>query len=276
MRRPPHWGSRLRPPDDLKRLVRLNTNRYSPIFCILAAATFFLLAVYARSPAVAQVNSGAKKFKDQAELSVVNTSGNTDTLTLSLKNTLLYDFSQKYTGSWKVLALYGEQNNQKNAERYSTDLRLDNFFPSGAYFYLLGRWSQDKFAGFDNRYSLGPGIGQKFIDGPKHYLRVEIGCNYTREDYTDEETDSFIEGRSSAWYDYFISDDSKLSQTIEYLHDFEDHANFKIATETAVTAALNKLVAIKLAYEIRYQNRPAQDRFKKTDTVFSGSLVVSY
>lgn len=243
---------------------------------VLVAAFFFGRAGCVGHQAAAEDDTGPKKIKDQAELSVVNTSGNTDVFTLSFKNTLEYDFSQKYMGTWKVSALSGKQKGEKNAERYSTNLRLDNFFSSGTFFYFLGSWLQDKFAGYDNRYSLGPGIGQKFVDGPVHYLEAEIGCNWTREDYTDEATESFIEGRAFGQYEYLISDTSKFLQTIEYLHDFDDPTNFKIAGETALISALTEVVAIKLAYEVRYQNRPAQDRFQETDTVFSGSLVVSY
>ena len=43
-----------------------------------------------------------------------------------------------------------------------------------------------------------------------------------------------------------------------------------------MTSALTEALTIKIAYEVRYQNCPAQDSFQETDTVFSGSLVVSY
>jgi putative salt-induced outer membrane protein YdiY len=123
---------------------------------------------------------------------------------------------------------------------------------------------------------LGPGIGLKMVDGPVHYLKTEVGCNWAREDYSAATTESFIEGRVFARYEYLISDTHRFSQKFEYLYDFDDPTNYKVATETAVTSGLNKFLAIKMAYEVRYQNRPVQEDIESTDTVFSGALVVSY
>ncbi len=258
------------------RFVVANPNNRSPGRLIWAALVGLLWVGLVVNHAFAEDDSELKKFKALAEMSVVNTSGNTDIFTLSLKNTLEYDFSHKYLGTWNVNILSREQNDEKSAERYGTDLRLDNFFSFGTYAYLLGSWLQDKFAGYDNRYSFGPGVGQKFVDGPAHYLKAEIGCNWTREDYSSAETESFLEGRASGRYEYLISEISKFSQKIEYLHDFEDPSNYKIETVTALTSALTKVLAIKIAYDVRYQNRPVPENLKKTDTIFSASLLVSY
>ncbi len=226
--------------------------------------------------AMAQDMPEARKVRDQAEFAAVNTTGNTDVFTLSFKNNLEYDFSDTYTGTWNLAALYGEQDDEKNAERYSSDLRLDCHVTVRTYLYLLGGWLRDEFAGFENRYHVGPGIGRKFIDGPTHSLRAEIGANWAREDYVVQDTEDFLEGRGFGHYAYAIAEGNKFTQSIEYLHDFKDNDNFKILTVTAVTSALTKALAIKIAYEVRYQNRPVPDDLKKTDTIFSASLVVSY
>ena len=259
-----------------KRFVVANPSHPSLGRFIWAALVGLLWVGLVVNHAFAEDESELKKFKALAEMSVVNTSGNTDIITLSLKNTLAYDFSRKYLGTWNVNILSGKQNDEKSAERYGTDLRLDNFFSFGTYAYLLGSWLQDKFAGYDNRYSFGPGIGQKLVDGPRHYLKAEIGCNWTREDYSSAETESFLEGRASGRYEYLVSEISKFSQKLEYLHDFDDPSNYKIESVTALTTALTKVLAIKIAYDVRYQNRPVSEDIKKTDTIFSASLVVSY
>jgi putative salt-induced outer membrane protein YdiY len=65
-----------------------------------------------------------KKLKDKFEFSLVNTTGNTDVMALAAQNTLTYQFSEKWLGEWKIGALYNESDNEVNAEKYYTDLRL--------------------------------------------------------------------------------------------------------------------------------------------------------
>ena len=67
-----------------KRFLFPNPNDRSPVLCVLVAVIFFFGVVFIGNQAVAEDNSDSKKFKDQAELSVVNTSGNTDVLTKTI------------------------------------------------------------------------------------------------------------------------------------------------------------------------------------------------
>ena len=115
-----------------------------------------------------------KKWKDEAEFLYVQTSGNTEVMTLALKNMLEYRFSKPLKGVWNISALKSETDGDKTAERYYTDLRLDYLFTEHWYAYALGAWLKDEFAGFDNRYSLGPGGGYKFFIGPKFLIFIFI------------------------------------------------------------------------------------------------------
>ena len=48
-----------------------------------------------------------KRFSNETSISLVNTTGNTDTLSFAGKNDMTYKFSEKWTGSWLV----GEHQN---------------------------------------------------------------------------------------------------------------------------------------------------------------------
>ncbi|WP_170302310.1 DUF481 domain-containing protein [Desulfosarcina widdelii] len=242
----------------------------------LMCAVFVFSLVAPELSAFAQEGGTVKKLRNRAEFSVVDTSGNTDLFTLSLKNTLEYKFRPDLMGTWNLSALYGEQDSDKNAERYSTDLRFDYDLATTYYSYLLGGWLRDRFAGFDHRYHIGPGLGRKFLIGPRHFLKAETGVNWTREDYIEEGAEDFLEGRIYGQYDFVVSEGNKFFQGLEYLLDFEDSDNYKIISVTGVTSTLTRGLAIKVAYEIRYQNRPVPETVEKTDTTLSASLVLSY
>jgi putative salt-induced outer membrane protein len=228
------------------------------------------------SQALAQEGQASKRLRNQAEFAAVATSGNSDMRTLSFKNRLEYDFSDRVMGTWDLSALYGRQDGQKNAERYTTDLRADYSLDGPVYLFVMGGWLQDEFAGFNNRYYIGPGVGRSFMDGPYHYLKGEVGLNWAREEYVGADSEDFLEGRGFGLYEYAFSDRSRFLQSLEYLQDFNDTDNFKIISHTAVTAALTRLIAIRIGYEIRYQNRPITSDIKETDTILSASLVFNY
>lgn len=222
------------------------------------------------------VQAQEKKWEDAAELSYVQTGGNTDVLTFSGNNSLKYGFSEKLSGTWDVGLLYGKTDGEKNAERYFTDLRMDYHTSDTLYLYALGGWLQDEFAGIDKRIYLGPGAGLKILTGDRHFFSTEAGLDYAKENYVDGSDSSFLEGRLLGEYEYVLNPKTKFTQSAEYLHNFDDAEKFRINTVTGLTTQLTDLFSLKVSYEMNYQNEPSPKTLKNTDTLFSVALVVNF
>jgi putative salt-induced outer membrane protein len=216
-----------------------------------------------------------KRWRDEAELSFVDTGGNTDVISLSAKNLLKYQFSDELEGAWKLGALYGESDSEKTAESYFTELRFDYLLTERLYTYAFGGWMQDEFAGIDSRYYFGPGVGYKFVTGPKHFLVGETGLNYVKEEYTDHTDKDYIDGRAFAKYEYAFTEKNRFSQSLEFLYDFDDSDNYRVTSETAVVSALSDYVSLKASYVIKYDNEPIPKTLKETDTTLAVTLVVN-
>ena len=217
-----------------------------------------------------------KKWSDQAELSFVDTGGNTDVTSLSAKNLLEYEFSNELQVAWKLGALYGQSDGDKNAESYFSDLRLDYLFTKHLYSFVNAGWGKDKFAGFDSRYYVGPGAGYKFLVGPKHFLLAEVSLNYVNETYIDDTDKDYLGGRAFAEYEYAFTDKNKFSQSVEYLHDFDDRNNYNVNSETALISALSDYLSLKTSYVVKYDNQPVPSTLKETDSILSVTLVVNF
>lgn len=238
---------------------------------------FIILVSLILFSAIAGIASAQeKKWEDAAELSYVQTGGNTDVLTFSGSNSLKYDFSEVLTGTWDIGLLYGKTDGEKTAERYNTDLRLDYDVSDRLYCYAMGGWLQDEFAGIEKRIYLGPGAGYKIWTGEKHYLSTEVGLDYARESYTDGSDNDFLEGRVFGKYEYVFNPKTKFSQTAEYLHNFDDAEKFRINTVTGLITQLTDMFSLKVTYEVNYQNEPSPETLEKTDTLFSVALVVNF
>jgi len=239
---------------------------------------FILASVQISEAAEENKPKEEKRFSNELSFSLVNTTGNSDTLTMAGKNEMKYRFTDKWTGSWVAGALYNKSDGDKTAETYFTNLRADYTISELWYAYGLGSWLRDKFSGFDNRFGLGPGIGYKFLIGPKHFLLGEAGLNYAYEDYSDSDEDSnqFLEGRLFGKYEWAFTEKTKFSQGLEYLQSFKGSSTWKLNSETALVSALTDILSLKVSYSVSYNNDPRPSDLDKTDTILATSIVVSY
>jgi len=247
--------------------------RRDQVKSIFFAAGIICLILYATT-SYAQENE-EQRWHDEAELSYVDTSGNSEVTTLSVKNKLKYQFSEKFSGRWKFQALNGESNGQRDAESYSTELRSDYAPTQRLYNYLSANWLKDRFADIDHRYTFGAGSGYKFLTGAKHFLIGEAGLTYTIEQLIDDSDTEYLGGRLFTEYIYQISEDIKFSQSLEALLDFENTQNYMLNSETALITAINSVFSFKTSYVIKYDNEPAQNS-DDTDTVLAASLVADF
>ncbi len=220
--------------------------------------------------------TGQKAWEDTAELSFVETGGNTEVTTVSAKNTFKYAFSERWATRWRISYLYGETDGETTAERYESDLRLDFNATERAYFYGMAGWLRDEFAGIDDRYYIGPGLGYKFANGPRHFFSTELGASYAKEEYIDGTDSDFMEGRASGQYEFQIDKRLKFGQLVEYYHNLKDTEKYKIKSLTELTAKLSEPFSIKFTYEVRYDSEPTPDTLDNTDTLLSIALVASF
>lgn len=213
-------------------------------------------------------------LNDVAEVSFVDTGGNTDTTSLVVKNTLKYQPHEKWQTTWGLKVLFAESDGVKTGENYITDLRLDYRLNERLYSFGLAAWLRDRFAGINNRYYFGAGLGYSILNGPKHNLAAEAGANYTIEEFTDKSNNGFLGARAFTKYDYLFTEKSKFTAWVEYLPDFKDTDNYNFNTEASLTSALNNFLSLKGSYLVKYDNKPAVGATEK-DTIVSLALVMN-
>jgi putative salt-induced outer membrane protein len=241
---------------------------------LVFVGVFFLF--FSAAPGVYSQDKDEKRWTDEAELSFVDTGGNTDLMSLSAKNLLTYTFDENLSGMWKLSALYGESDGVKNAERYATEIRLEYLVTEQLFSSIMAGWLKDEFSGIYSRYYLGPGVGYKFLAGPKHFLEGELGVNYVTDEYTDDTEADYMQGRAFGKYEYAFTKKNKFSQSVEFLYDFEESENYNINSETALISALSDYLSLKATYEIKYDNEPVPATLEETDTILSITLVVTF
>lgn len=233
---------------------------------------FFLVALLP----ISTVHAEGKKWKDDGELSLVKTGGNTEVSTFSAKNVLKYKFSEKTEGTWKVAALNSKSAGVRSAENYMSELRGDYLLSEQVFVGLTVGWLKDKFAGIDARYYAGPIAGYKVLLGPKHFLKTEAGLDYVNEEYTDNTDSDFLRGRAFGEYEHHFTKVNKFLQSVEYLYDFDNADNYNVNSATALVTVLSENFSFKTSYIVKYDNEPTPASLDRTDTVLGVSVLVSF
>lgn len=205
----------------------------------------------------------------------MGTSGNSDTTTLALKNTLTYKYSKPLKLSWKLSFLRGESEGKVTSESIDTLLRGDYNLSSKVFVYGNVVWSQNRLAGVRSRITVGPGLGYKVLTGPKHLLNTELGLNYVEETSTDNSSVSTANGRLFAGYTYHFTEQTKAGQDVEYLYDFSNSRNYVVNAETALTTQLTDILSLKTSYVIKYDNEPPLGK-EDQDTIMGVTLIATF
>jgi len=217
-----------------------------------------------------------KAWKNQGELSLVSTNGNSNTTTGSAKDT----FNYKWTKTALELiggALGSKDDGDVTAEQYNASEKVAYALTDNQRNYLYEKigWESNRFAGFYNRYDGTAGVGRKLVDASSDTLLGELGGGYTNEERVDAPRNDFASGRAYLKYKRILSATAQFTQDAEYLHDFDDQEDYRVNMETALIASISTHLALKASYKWNRVAKPPPG-FGKDDTTTSVALVINY
>lgn len=242
--------------------------------------TLMLVMLMAAAPVLAQEGGEGEASEDEPiwtgslGLAFLGTSGNSETTTFGL------DFDAERRPVPWGFTITGRFNRNEDdgvltAERYLLGGRAIRS--------LSERWEvfgglsaqKDVFAGYDLQLIAEVGATYKLLLGPRHFLNFDGGLTWTDEDRIEPNPDvSFMGAVLGLDYEWKISDNASLTQVLDFYPNFDDTDDWRLNSETALTAAVNSWLALKLGYEIRHRNQPIEA--EKTDTTSSASVVFSF
>jgi putative salt-induced outer membrane protein YdiY len=242
-------------------------------------ASLFLLIVFTTTtlvfPAFGEENA-KKKWANQTELTLIQTKGNSDVETLQFKNKLTNNYTEALSSELNFETFYSRAKNETLAERYAAAGRMDyKLGPKLSTALNLG-WKRDVFAGLDGRYSVGPILTYRFIDGPNHFFKTEANLDYVYEEYIDNTDDDFLSAGLLAAYEWVLSETVKFTQSVKGFRDFKTKENYQIESITALIAKLNSYFSLKTSYQINHVTDPTPETKGKTDTILAVSLVADF
>ncbi|MBP1626793.1 MAG: putative salt-induced outer membrane protein YdiY [Holophagaceae bacterium] len=259
-------------------------------------------------------------WSDVATLSYVATSGNSEGKTLGFSNECSYRWSKsavvfkagllKVASATVTRSASGEDLEgatvtetrtwKTTAESYYLNLRNDNRLTRNDRWYWFSGvgWERNRPTGLEDRFAGSGGFGRILVDSPNTRFRTDLGFGFTDENpvvETPATRSGYWTAACNAELKQRIGPSAHYSLEVSAIEDLSDSADSQLCLKQSLTASLNKSLALKVGYELKYRNRPnlvavaatsSQDAStplgevyipaRKMDTLLTTSLVATF
>jgi putative salt-induced outer membrane protein YdiY len=213
---------------------------------------------------------------DTAELTLVQTAGNTEASTFGLRN-VLERLWERSRFSFTARALRAEQttfsrfaratgtgfdlveigDSALTAENYLARLRYHHDVHDGLFWFTGASWERNQFAGFDSRTSAVGGVGHVWWEAEDSHFRTNYGVSWTRQEDVVGGSESFA-GLELGWdYRRDFGASSSYTSLLQLDENLDDTDDLRVDFSNAVSVRMNARLALKVGLQLLYDNQPA-------------------
>ena len=213
-------------------------------------------------------------FKNESELGLVLTDGNTEAQTTNFKQTNSYGFGSNLF-KFSAAFLQSSNNGVESAKAWNLGLRYELSFNQKLSSYLGQGVEADKFAKIKQRYKTDIGAKYVFKKTERWVWFLESGYRFTKEN-------SYILSRNLHYARAYSELEKKWNPSVstkywvEYLPNISQGKDWQLNTELSTLATLSEVFSIKSALLVRYDNEPNAGVSQKTDRILTTALVARF
>ena len=212
--------------------------------------------------------------RGKAELSYVSTGGTAVTQTIGTGGEVVVS-----PGLWRLESrasyLRTRTDGTVRARRLTGQVRGARKVGDRAELFARGTYLRNTFAGIDHSVDGAAGVTAILIQGQPQQLSVDSGFGYIGEDRTrgrGRYLGTFDVGLRHQWE---FSRRNRFSNDASIKTDVERTSDWRLTHVTALQAALNAVLALKLSHEVNYRNEPVPG-FTRADTVAAAAIVATF
>jgi putative salt-induced outer membrane protein len=241
-----------------------------------------ILAVAVLLAAVAP--AAQAQWSGKAELGVLLSDGNTEAKSANTKLDLTHQ-GVKWKNNLYFAALYGENAEFSNAERYEARYQADLKMTDKLSWFFGLRGEEDRFSGFAYQATASTGITYQFIDNPTTKFDTSVGAGYRRLQpqiliQTDAgevlsringEEDSEPVATLGSNFEHSFTENTKI--TNKFLAEAGSD-NTSVTDDIALAVNMTDTLALAVGLGVRYNSDPPP-LAETTDTLTTVNLVYS-
>jgi len=206
------------------------------------------------------------ELKQNINLGFANTTGNTEILNINAKYNLAYTYNSLNIGFDSSFFLT-ENDKIKENEEYTANLGLEQIMSNDWLAYASINWLKNEFLNYDNKMSIGVGIGKELLKSKQNSLKIKMGVAQNIEEYTNNQTQKkYTSLNEYIEYNHNLNEVSKLFIKVGALENFDDiKKDYEILGAFGANFAVAKDISLTLEEEIHYDKLPPVG-FSRTDT----------
>jgi putative salt-induced outer membrane protein len=174
----------------------------------------------------------------------------------------------------KLTALedYQRSNGNTTADRSLASYEADYKFSSRLFILGLLQWEQDRFAGFNRRFTESLGAGYGLIDTPEFKWQISGGPAWRQARLVSHNTESDLSARLATEFLWTISPTIAFSEDGGVYIGGSDNTYF---STTAVTSKLLGDISARLSFNVTSESNPPPG-IEKTNTISRFTVVYSF
>ena len=207
------------------------------------------------------------ELKQNINLGFANTTGNTEILNINAKYNLAYTYNDSLNIGFDSSFFLTENDKVKDNEEYTANLGLEQLISNGWLGYASLGWLKNEFLNYDNRLSIGLGVGKELLNSEQHSLKVKLGVAQNIEEYSNnQEKEEYTSLNEYIEYNNQLNEISTLFIKVGALENFDDFNNdYEVLGAFGVNFAVAENLSLSVEEEIHYDKLPPVG-FAKTDT----------
>jgi putative salt-induced outer membrane protein YdiY len=209
-----------------------------------------------------------------ADIGFVSAAGNTRLTTITANGRFAVKF-HSWSFAEQTNYIFGKTDGVSSANQLKTSVRGDHTFFKRAGFFASSTYERNRFAGVVRRSDQSGGLTWRVLDLPSDTLKLDSGGVYSEVVHTDSTRQYSPAARGAMTYKHSFGGGSALIQTAEYIPTLKNTGQYRVNSETALVARMVDHFGIRLAYAIKYDNKPAAG-FRKADRILTTGLQVTY
>ena len=238
------------------------------------SALVLAIALEAPQAAAPKQDPPPPRLEGSAELSFVSTGGNSETQSLGLGGAMIWR-PDPWNTQAKLSFVRSEAQGIETARALVAWLRQGRNLTSRLDVFGRVEYLADEFAGIDNRFTVEGGLGYKFVDTSRHFLRTDVGLGYANESRLVGEDLSSALLNLAGVYRWKWSENAMVENGSLFSSSFDDGDNWRFRNAFSVSAAMTRVLSLKLSHEVKYVNAPVEG-FEKTDRLLSAAVVAKF
>lgn len=207
----------------------------------------------------------------EVELSANRYTGNTDQMGLGLGAA-----AAREVGRWKHefrgLVEFEENDDETTKQRFLAGYDINYTFNHRAYVFGNFLYEDDRFGGYDYRFSETGGLGYKVIDGEVLGWNLEAGPGARHTNVEDGGLETEFVGFLGSKLHWHINERSLITHNYAM---FIGTDRTTIDTTAALKLKINGALSARFSYNYRYDSNVPLDT-KKTDTATKAALVYDF